>query len=169
MPKKLKGPQTPEYWEARIRTRGITADDKARRMLCKEIAAWVQAARRKDPIVITYFGEDTPPKIECSAADRKRIKLVDGTPELSLFMDYKGVKIYTTLNQGCVSENWFSTIQDLSNDCDNEGMFDVRDLPNVPAEDIVRLNELFPEDRGTTMLTIAYAIEKGAICLDALV
>lgn len=114
-------------------------------------------------IVITFCGD--PPKIECSAADRKRIKLVE-TEEL-LYMEHHGVKVYYTLNQGCASDNWFSTEQDLSNDCDNPNMFDIREIAWPPARAHNRLRKVFGLD--DDKCRVAYAIEQGKISLDALV
>ena len=116
-------------------------------------------------IVITYYGEDEP-KIDCSPEDLARIKLVDGEEAALLYMEHNGVKIYHTLNQGCVSENWYATVRSLDKDQDSDDMFDIRELDDVPAKDHKRLSEVFKDDG---KITIAYAIEQGKICLDALV
>ena len=135
---------------------------KAKKTLCKEIAAWCRAST--GDIVITYFGEDEP-KIECSAADHERIVLVDGKEADLLYIEHQGVKIYRTTNDcETYSVCWFSVIRGQSGDA--EGAFDIRDLPEVPARAGARLRKVFGLD--DDKITVAYAIEQGKICLDAL-
>lgn len=163
---KFTGPQTPEWWAARIRTHWDGKSQKARDILCLEIATQCQLAARKDKIVITYYG-DREPRVQAHRQDHKRIVLIDGEEEAATFMEHQGVRIYTTDWNGCVADNWFATERGLDKDQDSESMFDVRDLDTPPAAACARLAKQYPQD--ARKVKIAYAIEQGKICLDALV
>jgi hypothetical protein len=172
MPSKLKpvkdweGPQTPEWWAGRIRQRWDGGGQKARDVLCLEIATQCQLATREDKIIVTYYGE-VEPDVRAHPLDRKRVVFVDGEEEAALFMQWKGVRIYTTDWKGCVSENWFSTVRGLGEDDTLVPQFDIGDLDTPPVEDRKRLRKVFGRD--DKKIKIAYAIEQGKICLDALV
>jgi hypothetical protein len=101
----------------------------------------------KPKIKITYYSDDAP-RVELPEGLDVELEFVDGDEKDLQFMEHAGVTIYRTLWKGCTSENWFSTLCDTDpdhQDKDDPGDFDVRDLPDIPEEELPKYEALFPD------------------------
>ena len=115
-----------------------------------------------DPIRITYLpNSDQPPKvtIPLELRDLVRVELIDGEEAELRFLEHGGVTIYQTYtHHGTTSGYWYAVEYPLSSK-DNRA-FDVRDLPEIPAEHLDRYAKLYDDE---DKQVFAYAIDQKLI------
>jgi len=127
-----------------------------------------------EPVEITWF-TDCEPNIELpDFLENLFIEIVNGSYEESIFLDYKGVKIYWALVPNSddfqiFSEEWVALTPGLSNG--DSRTFCLENLPVVPTESQEKYNKLFPvkTDKNTVYrLRLARLIDLGKITRDSI-
>lgn len=123
------------------------------------------ACRNKPEVVIHHAGQQ--PSVE--APDSVDVVMINEMAEATRLINYKGVQVYLTLKDHAFdyyapSSHWASTA--LGDTCDADEAFDLRELPEVPADQQDKYAALFstkPLDVDEYDLTcrLAYAIDRG--------
>jgi hypothetical protein len=122
-----------------------------------EAALDMLATTGKAKVTVTYFGNEEP-RVEVEGD--VEVNLVDGEEDVWLFLKHQGVSIYSTeKDNGAWSDFWVSPYR--GQDWNEDRAFDVRELPDIPAGFLARLEGLYPED--VYKQKMAYAIEVGIV------
>ncbi len=89
-------------------------------------------------IKVFYYGSDDPPTVQYPKGYRgPRLEFIDGDEVNTLFLDYKGVKIYTTMSsrhQDIIAENYYATM--VRQEDDSSYAFHIDDLPEIPEAEL---------------------------------